>query len=544
MKALLIYNPFSGNKIFKSYLDYVITKFQKKGFVLIPYRIIDKEPLENIVSKIDLSEFDRILVAGGDGTIHQVVNVLIKYNIDLPLGIFPVGTANDYAQYFNLPKTIEEMTEINSRSNYTYSDVGLVNDKYFINVASLGFLIDISQKTDTRIKNSIGVLAYYLKGIEELPNMKPVHVSVKSEALDFSGEIYFMLIMNGRSAGGFKKIAPFSSINDGLFDIYIFKKCPVYELMPLLIKVYNGEHFNSPHVVYFQTHQLTVDCKASVGTDLDGESGSNFPLEIKNISKKLRIITKINNENGNYYSDNVFSFYEVKKAFEQITSGILNEITKPSKEIKLERTSNDFKDLIKDMPRHNAFSYVNKNSLSDEYFEIAEETLNNGYMYIVLSSTGSAAGELIGKVTKKEYSHVSLAFDEALRTIISYNGGENIYSPGLNQEMIEFFNKKEDANIIIYRIKATKGQKKVILNEIKQINQQGSSYNILGLFLQYSHKDNIMFCSQFVYKMLLAANLNYFEKKPEEVRPTDFVELDYERNLEYCSRIFIKDVIK
>ncbi len=539
MNVLLIYNPFSGNKLFKNYLDYIISKFQKKGFQIIPYRM--DQGLEQFISNINLNDYAKILVAGGDGTINQAVNVLVKHDIDLPIGIFPVGTANDYARYFNLPKTIEEITEILLRDNYTYSDIGCVNDKYFINVASLGFLIDISQRTDAKVKNSLGVLAYYLKGIEELPSMKPVYITVNSEEMNFEGEIYFMLIMNGKSAGGFKKIAPFSSINDGLFDIYIFKKCPLYELMPLLLKIHNGEHFNSPHVVYFQTSQLTVNCDEKIGTDIDGEVGTNFPLSISNMQGKLKIITRNNHEEGTI-PDHTFSVYEVKNVVEKISTQMIHDIKKP--ELNIEHVSQNVVSLIRDMPKHNALNYVNKNSLSEAYFESARQTLDNGYLYIVLSSTGSTAGELIGKVTKKDYSHVSLAFDEELKTIVSYNGGENIYSPGLNQEMIEFFYKKKDANIIIYKLKANEDQKKIVLEQIENINKQGSSYNVLGLLLPYSHKDNIMFCSQFVYKMLQKVNLNYFDKKSEDVKPTDFVELDYQRNLKYHSTVFVKDMLR
>jgi hypothetical protein len=107
--------------------------------------------------------------------------------------------------------------------------------------------------------------------------------------------------------------------------------------------------------------------------------------------------------------------------------------------------------------------------------------------------------------------------------------------------MLEFFNQKEDANIIIYKIKATKKQKLQALEEVKKINSFGSSYNLLGLIIPYSHRENIMFCSQFVYTILRTVGLHYFDKKPEDVKPTDFVELDYKRNLEYHSQIFFKD---
>ncbi|MBR0596673.1 YegS/Rv2252/BmrU family lipid kinase [Sinanaerobacter chloroacetimidivorans] len=541
MKVLLIYNPNAGNHTFKNNLDSIMEKFQAQGYLVSPFRLGQGIDLNELFQKIDPAEYKKLLIAGGDGTINQVLNAMLHNGITLPIGIYPAGTANDFAQNFNLPPMVDEITDIYTRENYSYADIGMINNRYFINVASLGCLVDVSQKTDTKLKNSFGIFSYYLKGIEEFQRLKPVRIRIESDQLIFDEEAYFMLIMNGKSAGGFKKIAPLSVYNDGLLDIYIFKKCPLIDLMALVGKALKGEHDTSPHVIYFQTSKLTVMCDENIGTDLDGEKGIGFPLNVQVLPSHLKINTKFNNEDG-FSSTREFSFADVKFAAEQISNGVLSEMARPFREFRIDRNViADMVKIVSDLPRHNALNYINKGSLNNEYFKIAEESLNDGYLYVVLSSTGSAAGELIRKVTKKEYSHASLSFDQELRTIISYNGGENIYEPGLNQEMLEFFNQKEDANIIIYKIKATREEKFQALEEVKKINSLGSSYNLLGLLVPYSHRENIMFCSQFVYSILKAVGLHYFDKKPEDVKPTDFVELDYKRNLQFHSQIFFKD---
>ena len=200
-------------------------------------------------------------------------------------------------------------------------------------------------------------------------------------------------------------------------------------------------------------------------------------------------------------------------------------------------------EIIKDMPRHNVLAYVNKNTMGEEFYREAEASLDDGYMYVILSSTGSAAGELIRSVTKKDYSHASLSFDAGLKTLLSYNGGNNLFSPGMNHEFLKSFYKKEDANLLIYKIKATNEQKQTILDEVRKIDKEGSSYNLIGLLLPYSHKENIMFCSQFVYSVLKKANLAYFEKEAYDVKPMDFVELDLKRKLEFHSKLHLKDII-
>lgn len=292
-KTLLIYNPLAGNGQFKNHLDTIIGLFQEAGQPLIPYRLNRLEDLEPMLKALPAAEFGKILIAGGDGTLHHCISALLNVGIDLPIGIYPMGTANDFSQFFNLTGTLEEITEILTGSYTVPCDVGVVNGSYFINVASLGHLIDISQRVDLQLKNIFGVLAYYLKGLEELPQMKAVAVRIESEEMSIEGEIFFVLIMNGRSAGGFKRIAPEASVCDGLLDICVFRKCPVLDIMPLILQVASGDHVNSPYVTYFKTRALSIHCDEPVGTDLDGEKGASLPMTVRLIPGALKILAPI-----------------------------------------------------------------------------------------------------------------------------------------------------------------------------------------------------------------------------------------------------------
>ncbi len=291
-KAILFYNPFAGSKKFVHSLDYVIGEYNQAGYDLIPFRISDFENLVDRIKLLKSNPVDRVIIAGGDGTIHHVINTLIHNDIDCPIGIFPIGTANDFGSYLGITNKLEQMVEISLGDDISLCDIGLANNDYFINVASLGFVIDVSQKTNTDLKHTVGVFAYYLKAMEELPNAKAVKVKVTSNEMSFEGDIYFMLIMNGKYAGGFKKIAPFASMQDGLLDVFIFKKAPLLELVPIVIKTMNGEHVSSQHVEYFQTDYLMVQCEEQTGTDLDGEKGVGFPMEVSSISKKMKILSR------------------------------------------------------------------------------------------------------------------------------------------------------------------------------------------------------------------------------------------------------------
>ncbi len=230
------------------------------------------------------------------------------------------------------------------------------------------------------------------------------------------------------------------------------------------------------------------------------------------------------------------SFSEMKRSRNKIINA-LESLERAGKSFSIENLT----EITEDLPRHNSFEYISKESLPDGYFDSAYASMGDPHLYIIISNTGSAASEIISTFTQKQYNHASLSFDYDLETIISYNGGEHVYTPGLNHEMIAYFNKKEEASIIVYALACSAEQKKMIIDKVREINDDGSAYNMLGLVLKYSHKSNIMFCSQFVYKMLQLAGLAYFQKKEEEVKPTDLVELDYYRKLQFAYEIHLKN---
>lgn len=297
-KVLLVYNPKAGNGLFKNNLDHLVEMFQRKKMQLIPLRLDRVGILNEVFPHIKPGEYQKIIAAGGDGTIHIVVNAMMEHQIDLPLAVFPAGTANDFAYYFDFPHDINGMTKVALEENYTYTDVGRVNSQYFINVASMGFLVDVSQKTDPNLKNTLGIISYYLKGMTEITNLRPINVKITSDEFTAEEKIYFMLVMNGRSAGGFKRIAPKAEIDDGLFDVMLFREMPIIDLPPLLVNVMSGQHTENKNVVFFQTRKLYVESDQQISTDMDGEKGEKFPLDIEVVPRALKVNTPKPNMQG------------------------------------------------------------------------------------------------------------------------------------------------------------------------------------------------------------------------------------------------------
>lgn len=213
----------------------------------------------------------------------------------------------------------------------------------------------------------------------------------------------------------------------------------------------------------------------------------------------------------------------------------LNQIKNNSKELAEALT-----EIALDLPRHSSFRYINSFSLNKEYFDAVDASMDDPNIYLLLSHTGSNASKVISQITKSNYNHISLAFDYELNTTVSFNNGNDIYRPGLNLESLKYFNQTPDANIIVYRYRCTVEQKQNLSEQIQKINNQGSSYNLLGLVTPLSTRENILYCSEFVYKILSNAGLQYFPPQ-KKIKPQDFIEKDYHRKLEYCYDVFFKD---
>lgn len=287
-KAKLIYNPNSGDKSFKHKLDIIIDKLQKDNYEVTAYRTMSLEGIyENIK---DSKNYDCMLVAGGDGTINHVVNAMIQNDINLPLGIFPCGTANDFAEHLKIKKNILDACKTIISGKTTEICLGKINDRYFVNVAAGGLLTDISQQIDINMKNTLGKMAYYIKGIEKLPEFRPINITVMNEGKVMKEKVFLFVILNGSMAGGLT-LAPNSSADDASLNFIGIKICNIIDLFNLFIKILRREHLESNNVIYVKGSEFVVECDENIETDIDGEIGPEFPLNIRLSSKKLKVFT-------------------------------------------------------------------------------------------------------------------------------------------------------------------------------------------------------------------------------------------------------------
>jgi diacylglycerol kinase (ATP) len=278
-KVKFIYNPFCGESTITTDLDTIIKIHQKYNYLVYPFRISFEYDISVAFEDID-EGFSYILIAGGDGTVDKILNYMKQNNIELPIAILPAGTANDFSKFIGMPLDIVEACENILTSKPKKIDIGKINDSYFLNVASTGLFTDVSQKTDVNLKNTIGKLAYYVKGLEQLPNFRKLRIKVSSKEMNFDDDMYLMMVFNGQTAGNFN-LAYKAEIDDGLLDVIIIRAVLIRDIIGLFIKMLRAEHLEDvAGIIYFKTDKLEIQCYEDIVTDMDGERGPDFPLTI------------------------------------------------------------------------------------------------------------------------------------------------------------------------------------------------------------------------------------------------------------------------
>lgn len=223
-RARIIYNPTSGRELFKRNLADVLQKLESAGYETSCHATTAEGDAIKAAKIAIERKYDIVIAAGGDGTINEVVNGLAEQENRPKLGIIPTGTTNDFARALHIPRGIDEAVDVIIKGDTIPVDIGRMNDSYFINIAGGGRLTELTYEVPSRLKTVLGQLAYYLKGIEMLPSIHPAEVSIEYDGKLYEGEIMLFLIGLTNSIGGFEKLAPDSSINDGLFTLMILKK--------------------------------------------------------------------------------------------------------------------------------------------------------------------------------------------------------------------------------------------------------------------------------------------------------------------------------
>ncbi|MEK4230833.1 diacylglycerol kinase [Solibacillus sp. FSL H8-0538] len=293
-RARIIYNPTSGREVFKKHLPEVLEKLEIAGYETSCHATTCAGDAENAAKIAVEREFDIVIAVGGDGTLNEVVAGISQYEKRPKLGLIPMGTTNDFARAVHIPRKIEEAVDIITKGDTIPVDVGLLNDnRYFINIAAGGRITELTYEVPSKMKTVLGQLAYYLKGIEMIPSIKATHMRIEIDDEIFDGNAMMFLCGLTNSVGGFEKIAPDASINDGLFTVMVLKECSIADFVRIASLTLRGEHLNDERVIYRKASRVFVTSDEEVHLNLDGEYGGDAPAIFQNLKRHIEVFVPI-----------------------------------------------------------------------------------------------------------------------------------------------------------------------------------------------------------------------------------------------------------
>jgi lipid kinase YegS len=284
-KTIFVLHRKSANE---PYVKDAIKTVRKEGHdfrVLVPFNKAEKPVV--LQEALDQGA-TRIIAGGGDGTINAVANALVgdgSQKPDVTLGICPLGTANDFARGCGLPtKDIAECLRIACSRDGREIDIGVLNGRNFINVASLGFGAEITATTPIDLKKALGGAAYTLMGMIKALNLSPYPGRVLVPGEDpIEGSMLFAAVGNNHFAGGGFDIAPLAKIDDGLLDLTAIRSDRGINLANIGKELEDPMNPDNIHVSYRQLAEFTIESEQKLHCNLDGE-----PMQKKKLRFSVR----------------------------------------------------------------------------------------------------------------------------------------------------------------------------------------------------------------------------------------------------------------
>lgn len=298
-RARIIYNPVAGREAMHDDLADILTIYEQAGYETSAFATTpEPDSAKNEATRAANEGFDLLVAAGGDGTLNEVINGIAGLEKRPRLAIIPAGTTNDYARALHVPREdpVAAAKLILNKDNHFKIDLGKAGDNYFMNIAAGGTLTELTYDVSTQMKSLFGYLAYFAKGAEMLPQVKPVHMNIKYDGQEFDGMASTVFLALTNSVGGFEQIVPDAALNDGMFSLIIVKDSNMVGLMQLMAKALKGTHLDDPRVIYVKAKDVQItplDTKDRLMINLDGEYGGDAPMHFQALKQHLDIVADV-----------------------------------------------------------------------------------------------------------------------------------------------------------------------------------------------------------------------------------------------------------
>lgn len=288
MKYLLLYNPVSGKGKFKKKVPFIKKYFAKRNLHLDIYESKAPKDLEKKAFELS-SMYDVFLVSGGDGTINEVINGVMKSSTRPSIAVLPSGTANDIAAILGMNKRVKRTLKIVLNNEPIKMDINQLNNRYFVYTTAAGIITKISYDIPRAKVKKLGYLAYVTEGAKDLLNDYQIPMEITHDNGVIKGEYMLALALSSTRVGGMF-LTSFSDpcLNDGLLEIRLMKYKRHFKLFKLF-KFFFSRGKKNNEDVHIRSSYYKIKVGQNVVWNTDGEKACQGSVEINVYKEALNV---------------------------------------------------------------------------------------------------------------------------------------------------------------------------------------------------------------------------------------------------------------
>lgn len=257
-----------------------------------------KSYCKEIAENNHVSSFDVFFILGGDGTLNELINGVVENNLQIPIGVLPGGTFNDFTKTLNLSQKPMQASQDLLNSQIKSFDVLDVNGTYALNFAGIGLMVQNAENVESNQKELFGKFSYVFSTIKTVSNPEIYNYKLIADGKEYSGETSMILVANGQNVGGSKIPLEDLSPNDGKMNIFIFDK-QNFSILNDFFKVKDSMNWNeiSESITHISCESASLETDPHAKLDIDGEILFETPVDIKLLKDQVKLLyLDINNQ--------------------------------------------------------------------------------------------------------------------------------------------------------------------------------------------------------------------------------------------------------
>ncbi len=283
-RALLLVNPHARRG--KNALLQAMQELPQLNIEIIEGKSNNPADFAKIIRQYH-QQVDLVIIGGGDGTVNAAVEGLL--DTDLPLGILPLGTANNLARTLNIPSSLPQACQIIAGGKVKPIDLGWVNGKYFFNIASLGLSAEVNRRVSKRLKRHWGVFAYIVTALQTLLTIRPFWVDILCDDESIEVKTIQITVANGRYYGSGLVIADDATIDDQTLDLHSLEIQHWWEILPLIPAALRGKSAIGSCVRTIKGRDIRLHTRKPYPINTDGERTTETPARFRVIPNTLQV---------------------------------------------------------------------------------------------------------------------------------------------------------------------------------------------------------------------------------------------------------------